>query len=63
VAHFTPQSLYPGVSPIRYVLNKGACGPRGSNTEVVGSNPIVGMDVCAFILCAVVCVGSGLATG
>jgi hypothetical protein len=36
-----------------------------SNTGVVGSNPTLGMDVCVrlFLVCAVLCVGSGLATG
>jgi hypothetical protein len=35
-----------------------------SNTGIVGSNPIRGMDVyvCLFCVC-VLCVGSGLATG
>jgi hypothetical protein len=31
-----------------------------SSTEIVGSNPTWGMDVC---VCVVLCVGSGLATG
>jgi hypothetical protein len=36
-----------------------------SDAELVGSNPTQGMDVCVrlFCLCAVLCVGSGLATG
>jgi hypothetical protein len=36
-----------------------------SNTEIVGSNPIQGMDVCVrlFYVCVVLCVGSGLAAG
>jgi hypothetical protein len=36
-----------------------------SNTGVVGSNSTRGMDVCVrlFCICAVLCVGSGLATG
>jgi hypothetical protein len=35
------------------------------NTGVVGSNPTRGMVVCVrlFCVCAVLCVGSGLATG
>jgi hypothetical protein len=36
-----------------------------SNTGVVGSNPIQGMDVCVrlFCICVVLFVASGLATG
>jgi hypothetical protein len=36
-----------------------------SNTGIVGSNPIQGMDVCVrlFCVCAVLCAGGGLATG
>jgi hypothetical protein len=36
-----------------------------SSTGIVGSNPTSGMDVCPrlFRVCAVLCVGSGLATG
>jgi hypothetical protein len=36
-----------------------------SNTEVVGSNSKVDMDVCVrlFCVCVVLCLGSGLATG
>jgi hypothetical protein len=36
-----------------------------SNTGFVDSNPNWGMDACVrlFCVCAVVCVGSGLATG
>jgi hypothetical protein len=36
-----------------------------SNTGDVGSNPTQGMDVCVrlFCVCAVLCVGSGFATG
>jgi hypothetical protein len=36
-----------------------------SNSEIVGSNPTGGMDVCMclFYVCVVVCVGSGLETG
>jgi hypothetical protein len=36
-----------------------------SNTGIVGPNPTQGMDVCMrlFCVCAVLCVGSGLATG
>jgi hypothetical protein len=39
--------------------------PSLSKAEIVGSNPIQGMDVCVrlFCVCVVVCVGSGLATG
>jgi hypothetical protein len=35
-----------------------------SNTGIVGSNPIQGMDVCVCLFCVfvVLCVGSGLAT-
>jgi hypothetical protein len=32
-----------------------------SNIEVVGSNPIQGMDVCLRLICA--CLDSGLVTG
>jgi hypothetical protein len=37
----------------------------GSNAGIVGSNPISGMYVCVrlFCVCAVLCVGSGLAMG
>jgi hypothetical protein len=40
------------------------CLPR-SKAGIVGSNPTQGMDVCVrlFCVCAVMCVGSGLATG
>jgi hypothetical protein len=36
-----------------------------SNTEIVGSNPNGGMDVCVslFCVCVVLCVGSDHATG
>jgi hypothetical protein len=36
-----------------------------SNTGVIGSNPTRGMDVCVRVFCvyAVLCIGSGLATG
>jgi hypothetical protein len=36
-----------------------------SNTEIMGSNPTGGMDVCVrlFCVCVVLCVGSGFATG
>jgi hypothetical protein len=36
-----------------------------SDTEIVGSNPTQGMDVCVrlFCVCVVLCTGSGLATG
>jgi hypothetical protein len=36
-----------------------------SNTGIVGSNPTQGMGICVclFCLCVVLCVGSGLATG
>jgi hypothetical protein len=38
---------------------------RRSNAGVVGSNPAGGTDACApsFCVCAVLCVGSGFATG
>jgi hypothetical protein len=32
-------------------------------TLIVGSNPTQGIDVCICLLCAVMCVGRGLATG
>jgi hypothetical protein len=52
----------------------GSTWPRGlqqwtvfarSNAGIVGSNPTPGMDVCLrlFCVCAVLCVGIGLATG
>jgi hypothetical protein len=36
-----------------------------SNSQIVGSNPTGGMDVCVCLFCvyAVLCVGSGLARG
>jgi hypothetical protein len=35
-----------------------------SNTRIVGSNPVRGMDVCPLFFCVVLsCAGSGLATG
>jgi hypothetical protein len=36
-----------------------------SHTEIVGSNPTGGMDVCVRLFCVpvVLCVGNGLATG
>jgi hypothetical protein len=36
-----------------------------SETEIVGSNRNIGLDVCVclFCVCVVLCVGSGLATG
>jgi hypothetical protein len=35
-----------------------------SNTEITGSNPAQGMDVCPRFLCVVLsCVGTGLAPG
>jgi hypothetical protein len=36
-----------------------------SNADILGSNPIRGMDVCVrlFSVCVVLCVGTGFATG
>jgi hypothetical protein len=36
---------------------------RSPNAGIMGSNPTKDMDVCLRLLCVVLCVGSGLATG
>jgi hypothetical protein len=49
---------------LTFVYSQGNVFTR-SNAGVVGSNPTRGMDICVrlFCVCAVLCVGRGLATG
>jgi hypothetical protein len=48
-----------------YVRLKALSVFVSSNTGIVGSNRIEGMDVCVHLFCVyvILCVGSGLATG
>jgi hypothetical protein len=63
----------PGIIPYIWVIRPIAAAARSMtwtvfpcwNTEVVGSNPTRGTDVCAHLFCiyVILCAGSGLATG
>jgi hypothetical protein len=67
-ACFTARSLVTDGTSTRYVC---VCAVKAwtvfarSNSGIVGSNPTRGMDVCVRLFCvfAVLCAGSGLATG
>jgi hypothetical protein len=57
--------LATGWSPVQGVLPKAWTVFGHSTTGIVGSNPTRDMDVCVllFCICALLCVGSGFATG